>query len=341
MNQPLPEQARKQLEEAERIEAELGLNPEDNPELTEPPPEPEPAPDAPAPEPEPAPPPEPEPEPEEVVAAVESDKWEERYKAIQGKYDAEVPRLNQQNQQLNTQVGDLNRKLDDLTEKLEKLTAKPDEPAPSLISEKDEENFGSDMIDLMRRVVREDVGALSHQLQGVVDEISTLKSQLTTVGNQTQQTHAEVFSSRLLELVPDWEAINGDKRWLEWLKEIDPFTGQQRQQQLNFAHAQLNAERVAKFFIAFKDSIAPPPADDPDPEPTPGPEEDLGSQITPSRSAANRQQQNLETEPRIWTEAEVQSALDPRKLKGMTPDAVTALMNEIDAAAAEGRVKPG
>ena len=339
MNQPLPEQVRKQLEEAERIEAEMGLNPEaaePQPE-PEPAPEPQPEPEAQATEPEPEPPAEPQPEPE-PEPETEGKKWEERYKAIQGKYDAEVPRLNQQNQQLNQQVGDLTEKLDKLTEKLEKLTAEPEEPAPSLISDKDEENFGSDLIDLMRRVVREDVGSLTSRIQAVVEDVSTIKSQLQTVGNQTQQTHAEMFDRRLLELVPNWAEINKEQEWLNWLGQIDAFTGTTRQQQLNFAHSQLNADRVAAFFKAYLETKEPAPQP---PPPTPEPDTELESQIAPSRSAPTQQQQQLKPEDRIWTEAEVAAALDPRRLKGMPPDKVTALMNEIDAAAAEGRVRPG
>lgn len=338
----LPDSIQRQIDEADILAAELGQTPPSEEVAGA---EPEPQPD-PTPEPEitPEPTPEPEPQPEPAPAPdPEPDKWEARYRTLQSKYDAEVPRLSQQNAQLGDQLSAIQQQMVDLTEKLNRQPETPEATDTPLISEKDESEFGADLIDMTRRVSREELGKISGQLNQLASDVSALKTQLETVGSQAHQTTAQIFDGRLLALVPDWETVNTEPEWIKWLEQVDPLSGTTRQQQLNFAHAQLNADRVAAFFTAYKDTLAPPPppADDPTPPPLPSPEADLSRQVTPGNSRDSRPAEDqLVPEERIWTEAEIQQALDPRNLKQLNSAQVTQLMNEIDAAAATGRVQP-
>src|SRR5262249_12895935 len=51
--------------------------------------------------------------------------------------------------------------------------------------------------------------------------------------------------------VPDWQAINRDPRWFEWLAGVHEFSGYTRQQLLNDAVNKGDAHRVISIFRGF------------------------------------------------------------------------------------------
>jgi predicted RNase H-like nuclease (RuvC/YqgF family) len=157
VNQPLPKQIADQLREAEELEKAMGqpeaeAPPEPVAEVVEEPGESQ------------------EPEPTEEVTqevegpAVEVDveRWEAKYKTLQSKYDAEVPRLHQQNRELSTQLEALQRQMTELA-----ASQKAEEPKQEIhrsVSEQDEETFGKDLIDLQRRIARDENAKLYDQI---------------------------------------------------------------------------------------------------------------------------------------------------------------------------------
>ena len=83
-----------------------------------------------------------EPKKESVVSD-----FEQKYKVLEGKYNAEVPRMAQENRSLKEE-------LDSLKLQVANLDNKPEEPKAEvtpLITEKDREQFGDDLIEVMKR----------------------------------------------------------------------------------------------------------------------------------------------------------------------------------------------
>lgn len=78
----------------------------------------------------------------------------------------------------------------------------------------------------------------------------------------------EEFYKELDRLVPNWEKINRDKRWLNHCGTRDESTGLRIQDLLNTAKERLNAPAAAKLFRDFEKSLnvveTPPPAIAPD-----------------------------------------------------------------------------
>lgn len=166
--------------------------------------------------------------------------WEHRYKVLEGKYRAEVPRLNADNRELKQQF-------EALKNELEQLKSRGEQKPSSLISQEDREKYGDDLLDVIKRAAQEQVAAKDV-------EIAELKRQLEMV-NSTTAKNAEVgFFDRLGSLVPDWVTINGDDSFLKWLDEYDEFTGRTRQDLLSEAEQARDAERVARFFTKWKAS---------------------------------------------------------------------------------------
>lgn len=176
--------------------------------------------------------------PEKQEAVVEAEKketpppqpdvWEQKYRILQGKYNAEVPRLSAQLREMQSEIESLK-------------TAKPE----ALISEKDKEEYGESMIDMMRRAAREELAAKD-------SEIQELKRKLNMVEDITVRKTTDDFWAELKRAVPDWEAVNVTEGWLDWLGEVDEFAGRVRQDLLDEAQKSRNASRVAKFFNAYK-----------------------------------------------------------------------------------------
>ncbi len=328
MSQTLPRQVREELEQAEELEKALLAEQEAANAAPEAEPEPEVAAEAETEEPEAV---AQEPEPvEEPVETVEEEPrtgaWENKYKALQGKYDVEVPRLHQQNRDLAGQISELQSQITALSETAQESKPETQPEKAHLVTDRDEEEFGSEMIDLNRRVAREEIAARDAKIAELEGIVRDLAGKYGKLNETTQQTAGQSFEQQLATLVPDWREIDQNPAWLEWLAEVDPITGKQRQAHLDVAHKALDAQRVANIFNTFADQTKPA---------VPTPKSELNKQVTPKKSAAPNAPSS---QPKVWTQAEIADALDPRKLRHMTTEQIDGVMSEIDAAQREGRV---
>lgn len=274
-------------------------------------------------DPNPEPTPAPDPAPVEDPAAVappselpdqqkKDDQWEHRYKVIEGKYRAEVPRLAADNRELRTQ-------LESLQQELESLKSQAAKPQQSLISNEDREKYGDDLLDVIKRAAQEQVAAKDA-------EIADLKRRLDMV-NQTTAKSVEVsFYDRLGQLAPDWVTINSDENFLRWLDEYDELTGKTRQDLLSEAEASRDAERVARFFTKWKAAQQQSVANT-----NPA----LAAQVTPDSNRVN-------TPPpgkRFFTRAEIQQFYAAARRGEISSKDMLAMETEIHAATVEGRIR--
>jgi len=82
------------------------------------------------------------------------------------------------------------------------------------------------------------------------------------MGNKENDLEAEEeYFNALEEAVPDIWTINKDPKWLEWLGQEDPLTGKTRQQLIEEAQNNLDANRVANFFKTFSGGNGKPKED--------------------------------------------------------------------------------
>lgn len=325
MSQALPKRIQEDLKLAEEIEKQILAEQQ----VTMTPAEPEPEEPQETAEPEnetvdqtPQPDFDPEPEPEEP----KTDAWENKYRALQGKYDVEVPRLHHQNRELAGQIEALQAQINALSETAQKSKPENQPEVARYVTDKDEDEFGSDVIDLNRRVAREEIAARDAKIAKLEAIVQDMSGKLGSLTQQSQQTAGQTFESQLERLVPNWREIDATQEWLSWLSEVDPMTGMQRQAHLDQAHKALNAQRVANIFNAFTGQTK---------QAAPTPKSELSKQVTPKKSAAPNAPSS---QPRIWTQAQIAEALDPRRLKHMSPEQIEGVMSEIDAAQREGRV---
>ena len=238
----IPENVKKQADEADKKLQELALQTEEPPEVQE----------------------EEQLEEEQAELVVEDRNVEaelsaekHKYAVLQGKYNAEVPRLSEEIRELREQIKQLQEK-----------------PSP--------END-----DLKNRLTGygDEFGELYETVKAQMDQVNKLKSELQktdkrnedVAAKQTEATYVQILGT----MVPDWEQVNLDPKFMEWLGQVDPMfwrnsndVGLTRHAVLADAHSKFDSERVVRFFNAFKAANKSQPKE----------KQDLRRQVAPDTS---------------------------------------------------------
>jgi hypothetical protein len=320
-----------QAEEAERIEQELYAANEPTSPESEPVAEQQPPPEAPPDEVE-----QPAAEVAQEAPQPPSDEetWQKRYLTLQGMFNAEVPRLNGRIKELETQ---LHQAVDQFRQ-----AQKPTQPEPKaterLVTEKDEEAFGSDLLDVVRRQAKEIIQAERGQFQQVIEELKAenaqLHQQLGSVSERQGANDRNTYLAALDRNIPAFAQINSDPKFLAWLDEVDPMTGLNRKAYLDDAYQAFDVQRTAAIFNAWPGSKAFTGTKS-------SPKAELAKQVAPSaaRTASNPAANPNE---RVWSMSDIDAFyrdVSRGTYRGRDAEA-QRIEAEIDLAVSQGRVKP-
>jgi hypothetical protein len=262
-----------------------------------------------------APPPEQPAAQEQVVAPqpapeLEDEGWKQRYKSLEGKYKAEVPRLLSSNKELQAQLSTLAAEIEAL---------KSATPRESLVKPEEVDQFGEPLVDLIRRAAREETSSKDH-------EINALKKRLESFEAVNAKNTEVGFYERLNQLVSDWVEINDNGAFHAWLSEHDELTGRQRQELLSDAENARDANRVAKFFDAWKRTQQTKAATS---------TASLASQVVPDATKGG----SVPPGKRIWSRAEIDSVYNRARRGEIRDSDLVAIESDIQAALIEGRIK--
>lgn len=263
-----------------------------------------------------------------------SDSEIQRLKTIEGKYSAEVPRLHTTLREQETALGAMRRELEEMRAKVDEARQQTTE---KVVTTKDDEVFGADLTEMVRRVAGDEFKRMSSSFLADVDRrLVPLREQMGQVTQAQAVSEEDKFWARLTAAVPDWETINAGESWQRWLGEFDPVAGVTRQAALDQAQGKLDSARVAAMFNLFKSQ---------DPEYTRATtaagqsksrQQELSRQVAPSKTKASAPAPQGE---KIWTQEEFLAAMDPRQQAAIGYEAWVRLQEEADKAYQEGRVK--
>lgn len=269
-------------------------------------PTPAPAPQGPAPTPAPAAP---------------ADSWEVKYRVLEGKYNAEVPRFAQQ-------LREQSAVIDTLRREVEELKAAP--PAPQAVPVEGmtlaevEDKFGEDFAKAVGAV------ATSIAAQNADTLRKELAPKLESVEKAAKENARDTFMRQLSSAVPDYAQIDADPQFTAFLDEVDAMSGRARRHFFNEADQANDAARIARFFLAFKGN-SQPPAQPPAAPAGPAP---IEYALQPSAGRAS------EAPPgkRLWSSADIrQFYVDARKGR-FTPQEYARIESDIFAAQRENRM---
>lgn len=256
---------------------------------------------------------------EPVVSEAEYKKLEQKYRTLQGMLD-------KTNADHRAEISELKAKIEEITSIKEEST----KAAEKLVTDDDERNFGSDLIDLQRRVAKEVAAEFESQLKALQAENKELKQLMSSTESKVAESS---FETRLRSLVPDFVEVNADHRWIEWLDEIDPVLRAPRRMVAQQAFESGDAEGVAYYVDMFKKSVAPvePPKVDTK-------KQELERQVQPSKTASNATPTSQKG--KTFTTVQITDMFKKAALLSSSGriDEARKLEAEIDAAYMEGRV---
>lgn len=262
----------------------------------------------------------------QVTQQTASVDWEQKFRVIEGKYRAEIPRLLDQNRELS-------ERLDNAIKAMEAKTQEPQKEA-KLVTDADVEAYGADLVDMVRRASREEFDSLAKKL---VEKLEQRFGQVVEQVAQTEQrvvkSDTDKFWDAVLKTVPEFEAINNDPRWFAFLDARIPGTRFTRRATAEDAIKSLDDQSLIEQLVAFKATIAPPAEEAPKPTKA---KPNLNAQVAPSTSRAS-----TPTEPtgQIWTGDQYAAALDHRQLQRISREEYDRNVAEAELALAEGRVR--
>lgn len=167
--------------------------------------------------------------------------WERRFKSLSGRVEAQSKRDKDAITMLTDRLAQMDREL-----QAARTAAPPPAPAQpqSLLTEQEINDYGPELVDVMRRVAAETAGPLNAEIQ-------RLRAGLGHVQAETGNAFLNRMNSTIGAAVPNWGALNKDQRFIEWSALPDIFSGAIRKELMQEAWNSGDANRVIAFFRAF------------------------------------------------------------------------------------------
>lgn len=185
---------------------------------------------------------------EAVVAEVPvADSWELKYRVLNGKYQAEVPRLAQQLRESNEAL-----KIAQSASAASTVTnaeAAPAAMTPQVVIDQ----YGEDFAGAVHTVAKAETKLLRDELSSKVDRLDA----------EAGERRRGDFLRDLATHVPNFAQVDQEPGFSAYLDDFDAQTGKTRREFFTEADASNNAPRVASFFSAYikgKKQPAPAPA---------------------------------------------------------------------------------
>ena len=297
--------------------------------------------------------------------------WEQRYKSLKGRVDAESRRGNEELQRqledLRVQNAQLQARLQDAPPVAEARTPAPTEPPPKpntpWYTDEDVDNYGEELLELMDRRVGMVENTYRQALLNQHAKVQELEQRLAEIGSSVQQVSTQPLFQQLDSRVAGWRELNSDPEFLAWANEtpVSPLddTSMLAALRKNFARGKIDA--VVEIFQAFGNSgqTAPQPRSQQPPAttgsmpgyqpPAPPAPASVGAaaRVDMASLAGPGTPQEAHVDPatpstsnkHVWTAAEVREFYQDKALGRLNPQVAAATEAEISRAVAEGRYR--
>ena len=173
---------------------------------------------------------------EDDATLTEDDGFEQRYNVLRGKYDKEVGRMSDMLSQTMAEKEALRIQLETASRSANPATTR------------DDHFFGENDPNIQSLI--KDYPSLAKGIEAYAKKLvgSSLNETKAEVIQATNLNRRETYDSRLTSLVPDWQKLNEDPGFIDWLKKRDKYTGATRHQLLLDSWERFDVERSKAFF---------------------------------------------------------------------------------------------
>ena len=168
--------------------------------------------------------------------------WENRFKALKGRFEATQRQHTETIDQINQRIREMQR------EQPRQLLPGESDQFPQLVSAKEVEDYGADLIDVMKRVATEAVMPL---LKPIATTVGQVQARVETTADEASKQFLSRMNSAMDNRVPGWQDLNQDPNFIAWTKRNDVYSGLNRQELLQKAWYAGDSNRVAAFFEGF------------------------------------------------------------------------------------------
>jgi hypothetical protein len=242
----------------------------------------------------------------------------QKYRTLQGMYNAEVPRLHQQNREMQQRVQQMEQLLASLSAQ-QQAAPQPAAHVERLVSDKDVEEYG-ESLDVMRKVSREELIPVAQRLAQIEQVLRQMHAnvvpQVQAVAQRQQVNAEQQFWTDLSAAVPNFRDINGNEGFQSWLLEADPLTGITRQTYLDDAQRALDVRRVVNFFRTWLE---------------------ITGQATVAQSTGRAAASELEKQVAPGRSRSAGAPASTNKAKVYTPEDITKFFNDVRSGKYKGR----
>jgi len=170
--------------------------------------------------------------------------WKKRYKSLRSHHDALVYDLRTELSNTKQLLLDLNKKNKGLADQIEAFTSKQDD----VFSEEDIDALGEDGIKALRKATQRSVDPLKKQL---AEERNARLRQEEVSLRKMQEENKRKFVERFAGIVPDYEAIDRDAKFLKFMQDIDNASGYDRTTLFKRAVQNGDVVRAAGFYQEY------------------------------------------------------------------------------------------
>ena len=179
---------------------------------------------------------------------------ENRYKLLRQSSDHFKFETRQQIGNLQNELAAAQERNADLQMKLQEYIAQAQTSnVASAFSSEDIDVLGESTVKSFQTAIDTAVKSATQPLQNELLQMK--KSERDRLKQQSEANRSQAyqsFSQRLADLVPDYPTINVDPGFVKWLKQPSPYSGAERLKLLHQAEASGDVERVAQFFVEWK-----------------------------------------------------------------------------------------
>lgn len=257
--------------------------------------------------------------------------WEGRFKGLQRRYDRDVQNLRGELDNAYSSIDELKGEINGIKENIQ---ATPEPQVPVLdLTEEEKEQYGEGWLNVMQKVAGQSNTELAKQIVDLQQTIAELKVGQKKIHEEVVVNSEKEFFTELSRQVPDWKQVNQDEGFHEFLAEMVPYTGEERQFYLQKAREEFNVDAAVAIFNEYKSTVSKGTSTH-QPDEQKVPEELVELKTTPTGTAP------VEKTERVFTTAEVDQFYKDRrtgKYKGKEDEARNIEL-EILAAGSRGNI---